>query len=443
MSTNHSNSNSKHGKGHKSILLTTPEGKEAPLHHSESNPLPTEDKLLPPQKLEDADNMLTPSKSTDLSPRTSAPSTGVQFDAEQIERGRSRIKKSNAISAGAATMGTSQTGGNIGSLSGSKSRSRSRSRASSRIREEEFLKWTVLRQDPSMRLQNVNENIDRYNRRKKRREERRLLKKTKKEGELEDSDEDDEDDEEEEEEDSDEEEEEESDEEQVSDIENDVEIDEAFNYDLGMKVLPNFCSSINDILDTAKPWIAKYEESIKGKENDNVEIGRLDGGYLRAMQLLTKGKGAYLNTESTATPTPAGRCYILYTDLSSESTYALTYTMGAVINNGDTLYVVHSENSNIFDEPLMLKNVGRIRKHVMHMFDCISAVVDDVDVVALSLTHPYPKHLLNEMIHGLKPVALCVPLSIMLSSLQNFVCSVPTLVIRKKLKRAKRKGITD
>ena len=294
-----------------------------------------------------------------------------------------------------------------------------------------------------MRLQNVNENIDRYNRRKKRREERRLLKKTKKEGELEDSDEDDEDDEEEEEEDSDEEEEEESDEEQVSDIENDVEIDEAFNYDLGMKVLPNFCSSINDILDTAKPWIAKYEESIKGKENDNVEIGRLDGGYLRAMQLLTKGKGAYLNTESTATPTPAGRCYILYTDLSSESTYALTYTMGAVINNGDTLYVVHSENSNIFDEPLMLKNVGRIRKHVMHMFDCISAVVDDVDVVALSLTHPYPKHLLNEMIHGLKPVALCVPLSIMLSSLQNFVCSVPTLVIRKKLKRAKRKGITD
>ena len=152
------------------------------------------------------------------------------------------------------------------------------------------------------------------------------------------------------------------------------------------------------------------------------------------MQLLTKGAGAEAGNQ---------RSFILYTDPSSESTYALTYLMGAAVNQGDTVYIVHWEPSKPTDDSQMFANVARIRKHVMHLFDCVAGVLDDLDVVVLSLTHPYPKHLLNEMIHGLKPVALCCSLSVILSTLQNFVCSVPILAVRKKLKRAKRKGISE
>ncbi|AJR49099.1 CDA_G0025630.mRNA.1.CDS.1 [Saccharomyces cerevisiae] len=326
--------------------------------------------------------------------KTETPTT-VEFDSEQMERGhreRGRSKKKRG-----------ERDSNVSSLS----RSRSRASSRSRVREEEFLKWTVLRQDPSMRLRVVD--VD-----------------SEEEGEGNNEDDDDGD--------GDDMDEEESDEEQVSDIENDLEIDEEFHYDLGMKVLPNFCTSINEVLDSSKPWIAKYEISIRGHENEGVSLEQLDGGYVRAMQLLTKGAGAEAGNQ---------RSFILYTDLSSESTYALTYLMGAAVNQGDTVYIVHWEPSKPTDDSQMFANVARIRKHVMHLFDCVAGVLDDLDVVVLSLTHPYPKHLLNEMIHGLKPVALCCSLSVILSTLQNFVCSVPILAVRKKLKRAKRKGISE
>ncbi|CAI4065472.1 hypothetical protein SUVZ_09G0150 [Saccharomyces uvarum] len=324
--------------------------------------------------------------------------TTVEFDSEQLERGhreRGRSKKKR---------------GERDPYASSVSRSRSRASSRSRVREEQFLKWTVLRQDPSMRLRVVDLDLDSEE------EDEDGPNGPNDDDEGEDLDD------------------EESDEEQVSDVDNDLEIDEEFHYDLGMKVLPNFCTSINDVLDSSKPWIAKYEISIRGHEDDGVSLERLAGGYVRAMQLLTKGAGAEPGAQ---------RCFILYTDLSSESTYALTYLMGAVLNQGDTLYIVHWEPSTPEDDSQMLANVARIRKHVMHLFDCVAGVLDDLDVITLSLTHPYPKHLLNEMIHGLKPIALCCSLSVILGTLQNFVCSVPTLAVRKKLKRAKRKGICE
>ena len=126
--------------------------------------------------------------------------------------------------------------------------------------------------------------------------------------------------------------------------------------------------------------------------------------------------------------------------------YALAYILPALVNNGDTLYIVHWEgNSKHGDKDKMIANVARLRKHAMHLTDCISAVIDDLDLVILSVTHPYPKHFLNEMIYGLKPKALCCSLSVVLSpsGLQHYVCSIPMLVIRKKLKRLRRKGINE
>lgn len=376
--------------GHKSILLTTPHGVQSQLHHEHSK---DEQQGIPLRNTENQSN------------------GGVQFDSEQLKRGRSRTKMRN---------GSSGTG-NL-----SLSRSRSGSRASSRIRQEEFLKWTVLRRDPSMRLKLTNTKV-KMDKAKSGRHETDM---SDSDGESDASDDD-----------LDTEEEEDdsayqddvSDEEQVTDADNDVEIDEEFHYDLGMKVLPNFVVSLNYVLDSNKQWVQKYEESIKGHENDGVQKATLLGGYTRAMQKLTKGKGSTND-----------RSYILCADLTTESQYALTYVMGSVVCNGDTLYIIHWDNQTHYDiDSNLLDSVARIRKHVMHMFDCVSAVIDDLDVIILSLQHPYPKHLLNEMIYGLKPVALCCSLSMILSTLQNFVCSVPTLIIRKKLRRIKKKGINE
>lgn len=306
-------------------------------------------------------------------------SGGVQFDSEQLERGRSRTKARNGSGMNAST-----------------SRSRSRSRVSSIIAEEEFLKWTVLRRDPSMRLQSSLDSTSELG--------------------SDASDEEDSGDEE------------LSDEEQVTDVDNDVDIDEEFDYDQGMKVLPNFVVSLNEVLESSRPWIREYLAANQGRELEGVQETALAGGYRRAVALVSKGQG------STTT-----RSYILYADLTSESNYALTYVMGTLIGNGDTLYIVHWDNQTTS----LSSNVATIRNHVLYMFDCVGAVVTDLDVVVLSLQHPFPKQLLTEMIYTLQPIALCCSLSMVLSSLQNFVCSVPTLVIRKKLKRSKKKGISE
>ncbi|QLQ81955.1 hypothetical protein HG537_0G02090 [Torulaspora globosa] len=305
---------------------------------------------------------------------------GVQFDSEQLERGRSRTKMRNG------------TGMNV-----STSRSRSRSRVSSIIAEEEFLKWTVLRRDPSMRLQPSSDDAG---------------------SDASDDDGSSSD--------------EPSDEEQVTDVDNDVDIDEEFDYDQGMKVLPNFVVSLNEVLESSKPWIRQYVAA-QGRDTQGVQETSMAGGYRRAIELVSKGQGS-----TTA------RSYILCTDLTTESNYALTYVMGSLIANGDTLYIVHWDNSDPSSTTTTLsENVTSIKNHVMYLFDCTNAVIDHIDVVILSLQHPFPKQLLTEMIYTLKPITLCCSLSMILSTLQNFVCSVPTLVIRKKLKRSKKKGISE
>ncbi|CAR26718.1 ZYRO0B16500p [Zygosaccharomyces rouxii] len=309
---------------------------------------------------------------------------GVQFDSEQLERGRSRVKAARGIK--------------------SNSGSRSRSRNPSHVRNGEFLKWTVLKRDPSMRLHKkphgngIGNNAD---------------------------------DEEEEEEDEDQEDEDlVSDEEQVSDVENDLEIDEQMHYDMGTRVLPNYAASINEVLASTKSWISTYESQ---ETTQDVSFTKLPGGYSRCCQLLSRGKGATTR-----------RSFVLCTDLTTESHYALAYVIGALLNNGDTLYIVHWDGKQPGSSKETLEqSVKSLRQHVLHKLDCASASLQDLDVVLLSLSHPYPKHLLSEMIYALQPIALCCSLSLVLTTLQNFVCSVPTLVIRKKLKRSKRKGISD
>ena len=425
-------------KEHKSILLTNPDGFQSHLFEPSTS-----------ATSEAADiEHVTPADEPDTIPPVveggSGNGPGVQFDSEQIERGRSRIMKHDLVrneSSGERSRSGAGTSASSDGKSRSRSRSRSMSRSRSRIREEEFLKWTVLRQDPSMRLYNVKKprgsrkkgslSLSGSSRNNNSSEEDASATDTS--GEDDDEDE--------------EEEEEESDEEQVSDIEDDAEIDAKFDYDPGMKVLPNFVISINDVLESSKPWIAKFAADGGSRAaKESVQIECEDEGYVRGMRVLHKEL-----KEDTETPAADARAsdvepstYILYMDMTSESMYALTYVMGTVVNNGDTVYIVQWESSSksVLDSTIT-KNVVTLSEHCEHLFDCISAVVDTLDVVILSLTHPYPKHLLSEMVSILKPQALCCSLSMVLAGLQNFVCGVPMLVIRKKLKRTKRKGFME
>lgn len=316
---------------------------------------------------------------------SSSEAAGVQFDSEQLERGRSRVKASRDIK--------------------SNSGSRSRSRHPSRLRGEEFLKWTVLKRDPSTRLRerSHDDNIDDDNA----------------DNEEDESDDDQDDDGQ------------VSDEEQVSDVDNDFEIDEQMHCDMGTRVLPNYVVPINEVLFSTKPWISTYES--EQETTQDVSFTKLPGGYSRCCRILSKGLGA-----------TTSRSFVLCTDLTTESHYALAYVIGALASNGDTLYIVHWNGKQLDNDKESLEHsIKSLKQHVLHNLDCASANLEDLDVVLLSLTHPYPKHLLNEMIYALKPVALCCSLSLVLTTLQNFVCSVPTLVIRKKLKRSRRKGISD
>lgn len=343
---------------------------------------------------------------------------GIQFQTDEVPRGRGRTSK--------------RTSGNISSGTTSRSLSRSRSRAESVARDEEMLRWTILQRDPSMRLAFFNSATNNNNMRRHSMSSSTVNLAAKKNESHNNNDDDnssqtsneypfDDDDI--------------SDEEQVSDIETEADVEEDFQFELGNKVLPNYNIDINTVLESGKKWIRSYEADVKGHEKENIDLAVDDEGYARAIEGYTKGNGGNSKT---------GNNYILYSDLSSESTYCLAYLIGALVKNGDTIYILHHEGTNKKIPTKQLQdNVFRIKRHVLHLFDAASCVIDDIDAVIISLIHPYPKHFLTEMIHGLDPLLLIYSLKVVLSSLQNFISNVPTLVVRKKLKKTKKKTALD
>ncbi|SCU85663.1 LAFA_0D16996g1_1 [Lachancea sp. 'fantastica'] len=296
------------------------------------------------------------------------------------ERGRTREKR------GTTSNGTSRT----------------RSRTASRLRGgmQEYLKWTVLNHDPSERL-SVGSGYGGTN--------------------------------------SSDDEEDVSDEEQVSDVENELDIDAALGYDLGARVLPNFVSSLWDVLQAEKAWIAKYLAEIESS-SEPVQVDDLASGFARAIHVM-HGSQADKSKDDEKAKSKKGSSYVLYLDLTTESFYALLYVFGAVLSSNDTLYVLHITPKVPHDR--LQANVSRLKAQIAYVLDASAATLDSITVVVVSVSHPYPKHLLNETVLAVQPMALCVPLSLLLSSLQNYVCPIPTVVIRRKLKRSKKKGLTE
>ena len=222
-------------------------------------------------------------------------------------------------------------------------------------------------------------------------------------------------------------------------MENEIKIDEHLDYDLGSKVLPNFVSSISQVLDSMKPWLAK-KSSTNPDARADIQLDEIQEGIHRAVHYMSKDRANTSATSSTQ------HTYVLYLDQMDDSfaekMYSLVYTFGSILTNGDTLYIINQCDD---DKKDMLHQLNRICDHIEYLFECTNGVgtLDKVDVVICSMYHPYPKQLLTEMAYSLQPTSIIIPLQTVVSSLQNFITSVPMLVIRKKLKRARRKGIAD
>ncbi|AMD23016.1 HHR247Wp [Eremothecium sinecaudum] len=281
---------------------------------------------------------------------------------------------------------------NARSYSSSRSRTKSRSLGRPPLSEHENLKWTILAHDPSERLHQRSALTTSFAM---------------------------------------DEEDPVSDEEQISDTDLDADLD----YDLGARVLPNFAKSIQHVLDSQPAWLAAHRASIS-PQNSPLEVNTLNGTCKRAIKHIAHHRGSPPPKESP------GRSFLVYLEdlsfSSAEKLYALTYTFGAVIANYDTLYILVQ-----CDQDDVENHMSRVNEQVEFLLDCTSGVLDYLDVIIVTLHHQYPRHLLTEMIEAFRTVGVVVPLQIATGSLAGYVSSVPTLVVRKKLRRARRRGFHE
>ncbi|KAH3898965.1 uncharacterized protein SCODWIG_03196 [Saccharomycodes ludwigii] len=283
----------------------------------------------------------------------------------------------------------------------SRSRSISRSRSLSSIFNQQSLKWTIIRRNPAERLNT--EDIAASNTNNIGSSSSDLL-------------------------------DDESDEEQVSDVENEADIDAKLTYEMGSQVLPNFEMNLNRIVENSKPWVEAYKAEHKNVA-ELIDTQELQGGCNRASVVI--GGNALDSPENTS-----GKSYIVFHDLTQECQYALTYTFGAVLNKNDTVYILHTESSGSGSK--LQENVLKIFYHVKFLFDNFHTLEEkDIQVAIVSVAHPYPKHLLNTMVYSLSPTLIIVSLSVILGTLSNYISTVPMLVVRRKLKKVKKLGLYD
>lgn len=283
-----------------------------------------------------------------------------------------------------------------------RSKTKSRSISCARVIDQECLKWTILNRDPSERLHKQAPIIG---------------------GNSQVSDDE-----------NDDEEELISDEEVISDVDNNYDLDAELDYNLGARVLPNFASSIQQVVDSQPTWLAAHRaDPLAPRAKPDISV--VNDSCKRAIAHIAHHSSSLSGGVSPKT----FLCYLEDLNSSSaEKLYALTYTFGAVLASNDTFYIIIQCDANDVEAHL-----ERVYEQVYFLLDCTSASLDHLDIVIVALHHQYPRHFLTEMIEAFQPAGLIVPLQIATDSLNNYVTFVPTLVVRKKLKRTKRRGICD
>ncbi len=149
------------------------------------------------------------------------------------------------------------------------------------------------------------------------------------------------------------------------------------------------------------------------------------------------------------------RTYLVAVDLSNESKYALEWTVGTVLRNGDTMRIVDAIER---DDRVPRTDVQRAAQRASSLDTILGDVTQFLSRTSLTVRvecevmhHIAPKHLITEIIDLMDPAMVILGSrgrgslqGILLGSFSNYIVnksSVPVMVARKRLRATRRRRV--
>lgn len=144
------------------------------------------------------------------------------------------------------------------------------------------------------------------------------------------------------------------------------------------------------------------------------------------------------------------RSYIVAVDLSPQAQYALEWTIGTVMRDGDTCRIVHvieydDKEERKAPDALKLERSASLEEIIVDARQFLQRTRLEVKIEVEVIHHERPKHLLTEIIDTMMPTMVVIGsrgranmAGILLGSFSNYIVnksSVPVMVARKRLRR--------
>lgn len=212
--------------------------------------------------------------------------------------------------------------------------------------------------------------------------------------------------------------------------------------------------------------------------NERVDVSPIESSSENARAIRTITRGGFFDiVKGQKKP----KTFLLCTDFSDESKYALEWCVGTVLMDGSVLYIINVIEDDDFSsmnlngipsqsytkgntlsptlsapasvpsksrDKLRVDNVERMTAEVLELLRLTKL---QVHVVCESIHHPIPRHFIVEIIHHLSPTLVIVGSKgksalkgVLLGSLSNYLVrksNVPVMVVKRKLKKlTRRKG---
>ena len=208
--------------------------------------------------------------------------------------------------------------------------------------------------------------------------------------------------------------------------------------------------------DFAAPYTSAAEDKadteVASKLNETIEEGEIDSNreQSRVIQVITRGNFFNLVSKNTKTKT-----FLLCTDFSPESFFALEWCLGTVLVDGSVLFVVcvleendsgpngkGAAKNDAQKEEIRRQLLDRLRNQILGLLRLTKL---QIHIVLEVVHHPVPRHLIVEIIDNLQPILVVVGSrgqtaikGVLLGSLSNYLVTkltVPVMVVREKLKK--------
>ncbi|KAK7206073.1 hypothetical protein BZA70DRAFT_275631 [Myxozyma melibiosi] len=221
-----------------------------------------------------------------------------------------------------------------------------------------------------------------------------------------------------------------------------------------------------DLVDDAlkdSPYTSDKEEAadIRKAVNMPVKVSDIESNRAAGRVLRTITRGDFKSVSSD--PSVKKRSYIVATDASPESMYALEWTVGTILRDGNIMYAVCAlEEPEEGEKPekggAPMDEAGREQERLSIAKEISSNIVKllkktrlQVECVVEVMHCKSPKHLICDVIDYLSPTMVILGSrgrsalkGILLGSFSNYLVtksSVPVMVARRKLKKSKHQTI--